>query len=83
MVFRLRLGIGARRRERCTLLVVVVIFLVLFIGGIFYMPQGGDVSNETASIGIVRKIQRIFISKEPNPIKPPKNPVNYEGKHLF
>ena len=47
------------------------------------MPQGGNESNETASIGIVRKIQRIFISKEPNPIKPPKNPVNYEGKHLF
>ncbi|XP_066932693.1 mannosyl-oligosaccharide 1,2-alpha-mannosidase IA-like [Clytia hemisphaerica] len=71
MVFRLRLGIGARRRERCTLLFVVVIFLVIFVGGIIYLP-GGEGADSSGEGGFVRKIQRIFNSKNPNPIKPPK-----------
>lgn len=80
MVFRLRLGIGARRRERCTLIFVVLIFLVLFVGGIFYLPQGDESNSEEN--GFVRKIKGIFKSKDPVPIKPPKDHPKY-GKKLF
>lgn len=68
MVFRLRLGIGVRRRERLILLLVVLIFLVIFFGGTFFLPQ-----EEGEKEGFVLKIQRIFHQKSPIPIKPPKD----------
>jgi len=75
MVFRLRLGIGVRRRERLILLLVVLIFLVIFFGGTFFLPQEEDTSGKGYSKeGFVKKIQRIFHQKSPNPIRPPKNP---------
>ena len=71
MAFRLRFGFGIRRREKCILYLICLIFIIICMGGIFYLPQENE---ETNQIGIVEKIQRIFRQKSPNPIKPPKKP---------